>query len=60
MFNAILYLVLGSAFLIAGFTGKGLRANLPPEKLKAGRKILTFCGALLLVGGLWELLEAIL
>jgi hypothetical protein len=60
MFNAILYLVLGSVFLIGGVTGQGFRANLPTEKLKLARKILTICGALLLAGGLWELFEAIL
>ncbi len=59
MFNAILYLVLGSLFLIAGITGKGFRTDMPPEKLKLGRKILTFCGAGLLIGALWEFLDLV-
>jgi hypothetical protein len=43
-----------------GITGKGFRPDVAAEKQKLGRNILTFCGAGLLVGALWEFLEIVL
>jgi hypothetical protein len=60
MLSAIFYLIFGSLFLVMGVTGKGFRSNLAAEKQKLGRKIITFCGAGLLVGALWEFLEIVL
>jgi hypothetical protein len=60
MFSAAFYLIWGSLCLIVGITGRGMRPNVEADKAKKTRKLLTIVGAVLLVGGLWELSEAIL
>lgn len=58
MFSAFFYLIWGSTCLFIGMTGKGLRPQPgSEEKLRIVKKILTFCGAALLVGAAWEFFD---
>jgi hypothetical protein len=58
MFSAFFYLIWGSTCLFIGLTGKGLRPQSGAEgKVKLVRKILTFCGAALLLGSAWEFFD---
>ncbi len=58
MFSAFFYLIWGSTCLFVGMTGKGLRPQRgSEEKMKTVKKILTFCGAALLVGAACEFFD---